>query len=189
MFQRIYCDERCQPKRSTQSERRLRNGICYRRKARTEESNLRREDDVPTDRSRKMSRRKRTPDPLSNHDEGPFTEMEDVRRRDDAPTEATDRAPIVSMDDPTNDRDNGGREQELDFRTDCAEPSCSSHCSWDFAAENDPAHREPPQHITASSKRQAFLSEAYDAHVNGAGCTNLKGSKQRIGCLAGDRRA
>jgi len=32
--------------------------------------------------------------------------------------------------------------------------------SWDFAAENDPAHREPPQHITASSKRQAFLSDA-----------------------------
>jgi hypothetical protein len=59
-----------------------------------------------------------------------------------------------------NAGDNGGREQELDFRTDCAEPSRSSHGSWDFAAENDPAHREPLQHITAASKRQAFLNDA-----------------------------
>jgi hypothetical protein len=34
---------------------------------------------------------------------------------------------------PTNVRDNGGRELELDFRTDCAEPSRSSHSSVAFA--------------------------------------------------------
>ncbi len=56
----------------------------------------------------------------------------------------------------TNDRDNGGRGEELDFRTDSAEPSRSSHCSRDFVAETDPATRDEPQDITAITKQQAL---------------------------------
>ncbi len=43
----------------------------------------------------------------------------------------------MSNANPTNDRDNGGRGEELDFRTDSAEPSRSRHCSWSDSSQAD----------------------------------------------------
>ena len=49
---------------------------------------------------------------------------------------------------------------DVDCKSDAAARSPATPGSWDLAAETDPAQREPPQHITALSKRQAFLNDA-----------------------------
>ena len=49
---------------------------------------------------------------------------------------------------------------DVDFNSDVAARSRATPGSWDLAAETDPAHCEPPQHITALAKRQVFLNDA-----------------------------
>ena len=67
---------------------------------------------------------------------------------------------------PNNDRGNGGRGDELDFKPDCAEPSRSPHCSvgMGFVRSDSPIEHARRQHHTASVTAHQIVRAIFSTH-------------------------